>query len=201
MKRLTSVLLTLLLLLPCFAWTDATEETADPDAVTISQSESSDTYKDMLMDSLDQTVLSDNDNIRSQLMKILYLDDVTVDANAYNTIVAAVQNAIHTEQLSEGASLDSYTEADLEIAVDLIRTVCEALDLDFSIDPSNDSQNEYARVITISKNGTVLGKINSDAKTDTVNTPSILWLIAGGTILLSAVIVGLYLFSHKRNEA
>ena len=201
MKRLTSVLLTLLLLLPCFAWTDATEETADPDAVTISQSESSDTYKDMLMDSLDQTVLSDNDNIRSQLMKILYLDDVTVDANAYNTIVSAVQNAIHTEQLSEGASLDSYTEADLEIAVDLIRTVCEALDLDFSIDPSNDSQNEYARVITISKNGTVLGKINSDAKTDTVNTPSILWLIAGGTILLSAVIVGLYLFSHKRNEA
>lgn len=201
MKRLTSVLLTLLLLLPCFAWTDATEETADPDAVTISQSESSDTYKDMLMDSLDQTVLSDNDNIRSQLMKILYLDDVTVDANAYNTIVAAVQNAIHTEQLSEGASLDSYTEADLEIAVDLIRTVCEALDLDFSIDPSNDSQNEYARVITISKNGTVLGKINSDAKTDTVNTPSILWLIAGGTILLSAVIVGLYLFSRKRNEA
>lgn len=201
MKRLTSVLLTLLLLLPCFAWTDATEETADPDAVTISQSESSDTYKDMLMDSLDQTVLSDNDNIRSQLMKILYLDDVTVDANAYNTIVSAVQNAIHTEQLSEGASLDSYTEADLEIAVDLIRTVCEALDLDFSIDPSNDSQNEYARVITISKNGTVLGKINSDAKTDTVNTPSILWLIAGGTILLSAVIVGLYLFSRKRNEA
>lgn len=201
MKRLTSVLLTLLLLLPCFAWTDATEETADPDAVTISQSESSDTYKDMLMDSLDQTVLSDNDNIRSQLMKILYLDDVTVDANAYNTIVSAVQNAIHTEQLSEGASLDSYTEADLEIAVDLIRTVCEALDLDFSIDPSNDSQNEYARVITISKNGTVLGKINSDAKTDTVNTPSILWLIAGGTILLSAVIVGLYLFSRRRNEA
>lgn len=200
MKKYAAFVLALLLL-PCTGAAGATESEPDPDAVLITQAESSDAYKDLLMDSLDQTVLSDNENVRSQLVKILYLDDITVDAQAYNAIISAVQNAIETEQLSEGASLNSYTEEDLKIAVDLIRAVCEALDLDFSIDPSNDSQNEYARVITISRNGTVLGKINSDAKTDTASSPSILWLIAGGTILLSALFIGLYLFSRKRNEA
>lgn len=200
MKKYAAFVLALLLL-PCMGAAGATESEPDPDAVLITQAESSDAYKDLLMDSLDQTVLSDNENVRSQLVKILYLDDITVDAQAYNAIISAVQNAIETEQLSEGASLNSYTEEDLKIAVDLIRAVCEALDLDFSIDPSNDSQNEYARVITISRNGTVLGKINSDAKTDTASSPSILWLIAGGTILLSALFIGLYLFSRKRNEA
>lgn len=179
----------------------ASEATSDPDAVTITETHSDDAYKDLLMDALDQTVLSKDESLRSQIRKILYLDDVIVDAAAYNSIISSVTDAIENENLSENASLSAYTEADLAIAVDLIGDICTALDLEYSIDPSNDSQNEFARVITISKDNKVLGKLNSDAKTDTVNTANVLWLIIGGTLLFTAFVVGLYLFTRKRTEA
>lgn len=201
MHKLKLFVLTMIVCILIVPVTFASEATADPDAVTITETHSGDAYKDLLMDALDQTVLSKDESLRSQIRKILYLDDVVVDAAAYTSIISAVTDAIENESLSENASLSAYTEADLAIAVDLIEDICTALDLEYSIDPSNDSQNEFARVITISKGSKVLGKLNSDAKTDTVGTANALWLIIGGTLLLAAFAVGLYLFTRKRTEA
>ena len=71
--------------------------------------------------------------------------------------------------------------------------ICDELGLGYSIDPSNDSQNEYARVITVTKNGKVLGRINSDAKTDVGERPSIGWIIGGGVLIGGAAVLGLIL--------
>ena len=161
--------------------------------ITIAPVHTSDEYKDLLMDSFDLTVLAEDENIRAQLKRILYRDEIVVDALAYSRIISAVNKAIETESLSEGASLDAYTEADMQIAADLIASICDALDLDFSIDPSNDSQNEYARVITIKKDGKLLGRINSDAKTDVGDAPSLGWIIGGGVLIGAAAIFAIAL--------
>ena len=169
--------------------------------ITIAPVHTSDEYKDLLMDSFDLTVLAEDENIRAQLKRILYRDEIVVDALAYSRIISAVNKAIETESLSEGASLDAYTEADMQIAADLIASVCDALDLDFSIDPSNDSQNEYARVITIKKNGKVLGRLNSDAKTDVAKPASIAWIVLGGAMLLGAAVLAVWILTRKRSAA
>ena len=194
LKKLSALLLALALFVAGFS-----AALAEGEEVHIDPIRTSDEYKALLMDSFDQTVLGKNTNVRQQLKKILYHDAVTVDAAAYNRIVTAVNEAIQTQSLSDNASLDAYTQADLEIAVNLISTICDALDLDFSIDPSNDSQNEYARVITIKKDGKVLGKINSDAKTGVANPASLVWIVAGGLLLLSAIALGIYLLVKKRS--
>ena len=170
---------------------------AEGEDIHIDPVHSSGDYKDMLMDSFDRTVLGQNSNVREQLKKILYLDAVTVDAAAYNAIISAVNEAISSNTLSPGASLDSYTREDLEIAVSLIGRICDALGLDFAIDPSIDSQNEYAKVITIRKGGIVLGKINSDAKTDVAGHGSVIWLILAGILTVSAVSVGMLQLTRK----
>lgn len=170
---------------------------AEGEDIHIDPVHSSGEYKDMLMDSFDRTVLGQNTNVREQLRKILYLDAVTVDAAAYNTIISSVNDAISSRTLSPGASLDSYTKEDLEIAVSLISQICNALDLDFTMDPSVDSQNEYARVVTIRKDGIVLGKINSDAKTDVVGRGSVIWLIFAGALAILGVSAGMMLLTRK----
>lgn len=194
LKKTFAVLLALLLLAAGISAALAEGEEIFIDAV-----HTSDEYKDMLMDSFDQTVLGKNTNVRQQLKKILYLDAITVDAAAYNRIITAVNEAIRTQSLSEGASIDSYTQADFDIAVNLISEICGALGLDFSIDPSNDSQNEYARVITIRKDGKVLGKINSDAKTGVANPASIVWIAVGGALLLLAFGLLIRQLTRKRS--
>lgn len=167
--------------------------------ITIAPVHTSDEYKDLLMDSFDLTVLAEDENIRAQLKRILYRDEIVVDALAYSRIISAVNKAIETESLSEGASLDAYTEADMQIAADLIASICDALDLDFSIDPSNDSQNEYARVITIRKGNKVLGKLNADAKTDVGDRVPVVWIVLGGLLLLGAAWIGLWQLTQKRS--
>ena len=113
--------------------------------------------------------------------------------HAVNRIVLLVQKAINTQHLSEGAALNHYTDEDFAIAAELIGGICDELGLGYSIDPSNDSQNEYARVVTITKNGKVLGKINSDAKTDVGERPSVGWIIGGGVLIGGAAVLGLIL--------
>ncbi len=192
MRKICIILLASILLtaisLPAFA---------EGEDIHIDPVHSSQEYKDMLMDSFDRTVLGQNANVREQLRKILYLDSVTVDAAAYNAIISSVNDAISSRTLSPGASLDSYTKEDLEIAVSLISQICNALDLDFTMDPSIDSQNEYARVITIRKDGIVLGKINSDAKTDVAGRGSVIWLIFAGSLAILGVSSGMILLTRK----
>lgn len=195
MKKTIMALLAALLLLA------AVPAIADGQDVFIDAVRTSDEYKALLMDAFDQTVLGANTNVREQIKKILYRDEITVDATAYHAIITAVEQSIETHALSAGASLDSYTAEDLAVAVELIDAVCGALGLDFTIDPSNDSQNEYARVITIKKDGKVLGKINSDAKTDVADAPSGLWLIAGGALLLAAAGAAVALLMRRRELA
>lgn len=169
-------------------------QTSAPDTVVISAAQSDNAvYKDLLMNALDQTLLGRDASLRAQISKILYHDQVEVTADSYNRIILLVQNAIRTQHLSEGAALDHYTDEDFAVAAELIGGICDELDLDYSIDPSNDSQNEYARVVTITKNGKVLGKINSDAKTDVGERPSIGWIIGGGILIGGAAVLGLIL--------
>ena len=165
-----------------------------PDTIVITPVQNDEAvYKDMLMDSLGQTLLGKNTSLKAQMSKILYLDDITVTADNYNRIILLVQKAIDTQKLSDGASLDHYTDEDFAIAAELIGGICDELGLGYSIDPSNDSQNEYARVVTITKNGKVLGKINSDAKTDVGERPSVGWIIGGGVLIGGAAVLGLIL--------
>lgn len=184
---------------------EVTEETPAPaDAVEITPAGDSDAYKDMLMDSFDKTLLGENESIKTQLRNILRSDEIVVTADNYRNIVRRVKETIETQQLSEGAALDSYTDEDFEVAAGLVEYICTELGLDYSIDPSNDSQNEYARVITIKKDGKLLGRINSDAKTDVGDRPSIGWLIGGGIFIGAAAVFAAVLIVctvRKKKEA
>lgn len=195
---------------------DAGEQDTPPDAVTIthadgSNEESSDTYKAWLMESFDKTVLGTNTSIRNQISKVLYRDEITVTYANYVNIQRYVNDVINTKTLSEGAALNQYTPEDYQIAADLIQKICGELDLDYSIDPSVDSQNEYAMVVTIKKKGKLLGRIFSDAKTDEVEEPvpetklpSVGWIIAGGVLIAAAAAFGVFLLvraDSKKKEA
>ena len=136
------------------------------------------------------------------MSKILYLDDITVTADNYNRIILLVQKAIDTQKLSDGASLDHYTDEDFAIAAELIEMIANELGLEYSIDPSNDSQNEYARVVTIKKDGKLIGRINSDAKTDVGDAPSLGWIIGGGVLIGAAAVfaVVLVIFVERKKK-
>ncbi len=184
---------------------ETTETTPAPaDAVEITPAGDSEAYKEMLMDSFKQTLLGENENIRTQLKNILRSDEIIVTADNYRNIVRRVNETIETQRLSDDAALDHYTEEDFEIAAELIEYICGELGLEYSIDPSNDSQNEYAKVITIKKNGKLLGRINSDAKTDVGERPSIGWLIGGGILIGAAAVFAAVLIVgtvRKKKEA
>lgn len=189
MKKIIGLMLAVLcMVFPLTAFAEGEEGTPPPDAVEIAPAGDSDTYKEMLMDSFDQTLLGKNESLRKQLWNVLRNDEIVVTADNYNNIIAYVKDTIEKQQLSENASIDRYTDADFEIAAELINKVCDELDLEYSIDPSNDSQNEYARVITIKKNGKLLGRINSDAKTDVSERPSNGWLIGGVALIAAAAV-------------
>lgn len=195
-----AVLLCIMIPLTALAEDGETEpqETSAPtavpsDAVEITPVGDSEAYKNMLMDSFDQTLLGKDENLRRQLLNILRRDEITVTADNYKNIIRFVSETIKEQRLSENASLDHYTDADFEIAADLIEKIAAELGLDYSIDPSNDSQNEYARVITIKKDGKVLGRINSDAKTDVGNAPSRGWIIGGGILIGAAAVFAVVL--------
>lgn len=177
--------------------------TAEPaDAVEITPVGDSDAYKDMLMDSFDQTLLGKDENLKRQLKNVLRSDLITVTADNYKNIIRYVNDAIRDQKLSEEASLDHYTDADFEVAAELIEQIANELGLDYSIDPSNDSQNEYARVITIKKDGKLIGRINSDAKTDVGDRPSLGWIIGGGILIggAAAFAVVLVVFVERKKK-
>ncbi len=183
---------------PIVQETAAPEETAAPteapaDAVEITPAGDSDTYKAWLMDSFDKTLLGKDKNLRTQLWNILKSDEITVTADNYKNIVRYVNDTINKQQLSEGAALDHYTDEDFAVAAELIERICTELGLQYAIDPSNDSQNEYARVITIKKDGKLIGRINSDAKTDVGSVPSKGWIIGGGILIGAAAIFAVVL--------
>ena len=48
-------------------------------------------------------------------------------------------------------------------------------------------------MITIKKDGKLLGRINSDAKTDVGNAPSLGWIIGGGVLIGAAAIFAIVL--------
>ncbi len=177
--------------------------TAEPaDAIEITPVGESDAYKDMLMDSFDQTLLGKNENLRRQLYNILRSDWITVTPDNYKNIIRYVNEAIREQKLSDEASLEHYTDEDFEVAAELIEKIANELGLEYSIDPSNDSQNEYARVITIRKDGKLIGRINSDAKTDVGNVPSRGWIIVGGILIGAAAIfaVVLVVFVERKKK-
>ncbi|MBR6039877.1 MAG: hypothetical protein IKP38_05305 [Clostridia bacterium] len=177
-----------------------TEEPAD--AVEITPAGDSDTYKEWLMDSFDQTLLGKNENLRRQLLHVLRSDEIVVTADNYKNILRYVNETVSVQRLSENAELDHYTDEDFAIAAELIEKIANELGLEYSIDPSNDSQNEYARVITIKKDGKLIGRINSDAKTDVGDAPSLGWIIGGGVLIGAAAVfaVVLVIFVERKKK-
>ena len=208
MKKTIGILLAvwICLVLPLTALAEGEgepEPTETPaDAVEITPAGDSDTYKDWLMDSFDQTLLGKNENLRLQIAHILRSDEIVVTADNYKNIVRCVNETVEKQRLSEGATLEHYTDADFTIAAELIEKIANELDLQYSIDPSNDSQNEYARVITIKKDGKLLGRINSDAKTDVGDRPSLGWIIGGGILIGAAAVfaVVLVIFVERKKK-
>ena len=204
-KTIGMILIAFLLcmMLPMTAFADE-GDTQSGDTPVIQPVESSDAYKGRLMDAFDKTLLGKNESLHNQISKILYMDEITVTRDNYDNIIRAVNETIEKQTLSDGAALDHYTDEDFTIAAELIKKICDELGLDYSIDPSNDSQNEYARVITIRKDGKVLGQINSDTKTDVANSPKIGWIIGGGVLIAAAAVFGVILVirtSRKKKEA
>lgn len=187
--------------------TEAPAETAAPteapaDAVEITPAGDSDTYKSWLMDSFDQTLLGKNENLRQQIAHILRSDEIVVTADNYKNIVRYVNETVSAQQLSADAALDHYTDEDFGVAAELIEQIANELGLEYSIDPSNDSQNEYARVVTIKKDGKLIGRINSDAKTDVGDAPSLGWIIGGGVLIGAAAVfaVVLVIFMERKKK-
>lgn len=210
MKKQIGILLAVLLCIvfPLTALAEGESETAAPteapaDSVAITPARDSNTYKDWLMDSFDQTLLGKNENLRRQIGNVLRSEEITVTADNYKNIIHYVNETIDKQKLSENASLDHYSEEDFEIAAKLIEQIANELGLEYSIDPSNDSQNEYARVITIKKDGKILGRINSDAKTDVGDAPSRGWIIGGGILigLAAAFAIILVIFTERKKKA
>ncbi len=226
MKKIFGILLAVLLcLIPLAALaegeetepTEAPAETAEPtqepvvtaastqepaDAVEITPAGDSNTYKEWLMDSFDQTLLGKNENLRRQLLHILRSDEIVVTADNYKNILRYVNETVNQQQLSEDAALDHYTDEDFTVAAELIEKIANELGLEYSIDPSNDSQNEYARVVTIKKDGKLIGRINSDAKTDVGDAPSLGWIIGGGILIGAAAVfaVVLVIFVERKKK-
>ena len=217
MKKIFGILLAVLLcMIPLAALaegegetepTEAPAETAAPteepaDAVEITPAGDSNTYKEWLMDSFDQTLLGKNENLRRQLLHILRSDEIVVTADNYKNIIRYVNETVSVQQLSEDAALDHYTDEDSSIAAELIEKIANELGLEYSIDPSNDSQNEYARVVTIRKDGKLIGRINSDAKTDVGDAPSLGWIIGGGILIGAAAVfaVVLVIFVERKKK-
>lgn len=218
MKKICGILLAVLLcMIPLAATaegeegtepTEAPVETAAPtaepkDAVEITPAGDSDTYKGWLMDSFDQTLLGKNENLRQQLQHVLRSDEIVVTADNYKNILRYVNETVKQQKLSDDAALDHYTDEDFAIAAELIEKIANELGLEYSIDPSNDSQNEYARVVTIKKNGKLIGRINSDAKTDVGDAPSLGWIIGGGILIGAAAVfaVVLVIFVERKKKA
>ncbi|MBQ6234950.1 MAG: hypothetical protein IJK54_03465 [Clostridia bacterium] len=226
MKKIFGILLAVLLcLIPLAALAEGEEtepteppaETAEPtqepvetaapteapaDSVEITPAGDSNTYKEWLMDSFDQTLLGKNENLRRQLLHILRSDEIVVTADNYKNILRYVNETVNQQQLSEDAALDFYTDEDFTIAAELIEKIANELGLEYSIDPSNDSQNEYARVVTIKKDGKLIGRINSDAKTDVGDAPSLGWIIGGGILIGAAAVfaVVLVIFVERKKK-
>ena len=226
MKKIFGILLAVLLcLIPLAALAEGEEtepteppaETAEPtqepvetaapteapaDSVEITPAGDSNTYKEWLMDSFDQTLLGKNENLRRQLLHILRSDEIVVTADNYKNILRYVNETVNQQQLSEDAALDFYTDEDFTIAAELIEKIANELGLEYSIDPSNDSQNEYARVVTIKKAGKLIGRINSDAKTDVGDAPSLGWIIGGGILIGAAAVfaVVLVIFVERKKK-
>ena len=218
MKKTIGILLVVLLcMIPLAALAEGEEgtepteapaqETAAPteapaDAVEITPAGDSDTYKSWLMDSFDQTLLGKNENLRRQLQNVLRSDEIVVTADNYKNILRYVNETVSAQQLSADAALDHYTDEDFGVAAELIEKIANELGLEYSIDPSNDSQNEYARVITIKKDGKLIGRINSDAKTDVGDAPSLGWIIGGGILIGAAAVfaVVLVIFVERKKK-
>ena len=217
MKKIFGILLAVLLcMIPLAALaegegetepTEAPAETAAPteapaDAVEITPAGDSDTYKSWLMDSFDQTLLGKNENLRRQINYVLRSDEIVVTADNYKNILRYVNETVSVQQLSADAALDHYSDEDFAIAAELIEKIANELGLEYSIDPSNDSQNEYARVVTIKKDGKLIGRINSDAKTDVGDAPSPGWIIGGGILIgaAAAFAVVLVIFVERKKK-
>ena len=216
MKKIIGILLAVLLcMIPLAALAEGEGETEPteapavtaaptetPDSVEITPAGDSDTYKEWLMDSFDQTLLGKNENLRRQLLHILRSDEIVVTADNYKNIIRYVNETVSVQQLSEDAALDHYTDEDFAIAAELIEKIANELGLEYSIDPSNDSQNEYARVVTIRKDGKLIGRINSDAKTDVGDAPSLGWIIGGGILIGAAAVfaVVLVIFVERKKK-
>ena len=146
MKRMLCVVLAALLLL--FA--------------SVSLAATDDENKDKIMESLEKTVLSNHPAILKQVERILYMDALTVSDEQATELLALKLAQSDLTFVDKGTSLYDYTEQEQEIAIDYINRVCTILDISYTISPTNDKQSDNAVVISVYKDGKLLGDVHPD---------------------------------------
>ncbi len=151
----------------------------------------SDQNKATLMAALKQTVLAEYDGIINQVQKLLYQDAVTVSDEQLADLMALTVSNESLSFVDRGTNLNDYTTEEQAVAFDLIDKVAAILDVTYKIEDTNDQQSNTGFVLSVYKDGRLLGKVNSDAKTDVGDTPGYWYLIVGGALLLTAVVIPL----------
>ena len=144
-----------------------------------------------IMTALNQTVLSGYAGILNQIQKILNQDSLTVTDEQKTQLLALTVSDESLTFVNRGTNLNDYSAEEKAVAFDLIDRVADILGLTYKIEDTNDAQSNTGFVLSVYQNGKLLGKINSDAKTDTDGTPSYWYLILGAVLLAAAVVIPL----------
>ena len=132
-----------------------------------------------------------------QVDKIIDQLDVTEDQ--YIALKAILDDVAETVDLTKGASLDAYTQAEKDYAIAQFNAACEILGLTYEV-VGKAGVNDVVYVIYDAE-GNKLGEIDGDltpSKTDSA-MPSYAWAL----IVLAAVVVagGAVVFARKNNIA
>lgn len=145
--------------------------------------------KTEIMTALGKTVLSSYAGILNQIQKILNQDSLTVTDEQKAELLALTVSNESLTFVNRGTNLNDYTAEEKAVAVDMIDKVADILGLTYKIEDTNDKQSNTGFVLSVYQNGKLLGKINSDAKTDVDGTPRYWYLIVGAVLLAVAAIV------------
>lgn len=160
----------------------------------------SDENKATLLTALKQTVVAQYDGVYNQITKLLNQDAVTVSDEQLASLLALTVSNESLTFVNRGTNLNDYTAEEQAVAFDMIDKVANILGVTYKVEDTNDAQSNTGFVLSVYKDGKLLGKINSDAKTDVGGTPRYWYLIIGGALLLTAVAIPLLTRKKARED-
>ncbi len=160
----------------------------------------SDENKETLIKLIDCNETSAYKRIINQAVKIIRNDAITISDEQLSELTNLVVSGDALALTFKGYSADDYTAEEQQTALGVADQVCKILDVSYTIDPTNDPQGDSSIVVSIYKNGILLGKIDSDAKTDLVDGANVWYLIGGAVLLLAALAMVFVLIKKRRTQ-